>query len=208
MISEAVGWTLLALLAPVLAPRLWARFSSSHPSAAAALPPLAPWLHGVAIPYLALLAGSVSGRDFGLYALPEPSWSYGLPAISLGLLAVALVRRRWRNPEADDLDPWTRWLDEPRWALYRATGGLLLDSLAYGTALGIAVAACEWCLAGLAARRRPPLSTAGLDPLIRALTSGALFLITGNFWLTAGAQLLLLLLLQAAAHPPGPAPEQ
>lgn len=195
MISEALAWSALAILAPALAPSVARRFETRWPRAFAFLVPLAPWLHGVAIAYLALFLGSLPEHDFGLRGFPPLSWAYALPIGALGL-AVA----RWAGQYLalffeEDYDPWLRWLDEPRFALYRATGILLLGSAPLGIAIGLAMAIAEWALRAFAhqvPRRFHP------EPPLRALLSATLFLLTRNFWATAGMQLILLLLLARA----------
>ncbi len=206
LISEAIAWSALAVLAPALAPPAARRFKARWPRAYPFLAPLAPWLHGVAIAYLALFLGSIPERDFGLRGFPAVSWAYTLP-----ICALALAAARWAGhylaPFFEGADPWLRWLDEPRFALYRATGILWLGSAPLGIAAGLALAVAEWAIRAFA--RQGPRRTPPELPL-RALLSAALFLFTRNFWATAGMQLILLLLLgraQTAARPSTSRPE-
>jgi hypothetical protein len=192
---EALLWSVLAIAAPAAAALLWRRTRPSLPPWAEPLVQGAGWLHGLLLPYLALLLGSIPGGLVGLYAIGPLEWITGSLACLLGLIAVIVSHRVHPVNRLHARSAVDRWKDEPRWALYRATGALWVDDLALGAGLGLALSALEWALSGLA---RNPRDLSGQDPepLYRSATSTALFLLTHNFWLTAGTQMILFLLLE------------
>jgi hypothetical protein len=192
---EALLWSLLAVTAPAAAQVLWRRINPSLPEWAEPLINGAGWLHGLILPYIALIVGSIPGGLVGLYGTPLLGWIVGGLACLLGLIAVALTHRYRPRSALQSRPALVRWQDEPRWALYRASGALWLQDLALGAGLGFVLSIIEWALSGLS---NPARNFIDLDrePLYRSGVSAILFLLTRNFWLTAGTQLFFFILLE------------
>lgn len=192
---EALLWSTLAIAAPALAQLIWRRFNPRLPEWALPLVSSAGWIHGLLLPYLALILGSIPGGLVGLYGIGLLRWIAGSLACALGLIAVVIVHRARPHPHFQQRSAVERWKDEPRWALYRGTGGLWLGDVALGAGLGLVLSGLEWALAGLA-RSSTDLRSEPREPLYRSAVSTALFLLTRNFWLTAGTQLIFFLMLE------------
>jgi hypothetical protein len=207
---EALFWSLFAIAAPGVLRLLWRRFDPSVPHWAQPIVDGAGWLHGLMLPYLALLTGSVPGGLVGLYAIAPYTWFAGGMACLLGLLAVfAFHRIRPRNT-LQMHGALSRWQDEPRWALYRASGAIWLQDITLGAGLGFLLSGLEWLITGLAQKPRR-LADRDLEPLHRSGISTILFILTRNFWLTAGTQLVFFLMLEIWAgekQPVEPAAEE
>ncbi len=194
MIWEGLLWAALALAGRPVAQRYWPRLTQRAGEWVSWLAGLALWADGLLIPYLALISGSILGRDLGLYGQGAGLWLAGALACGLALGALALVLRRW--PLAIRLTTHLELiLDEPRWALYRAAIAQAAASFPAGIIGGFLLASLEWAL-----RRRPwaakqrgelPL----WEPLLRAALSAALFAATRNLWLTAATQAAVALLI-------------
>ncbi len=192
MIWAALFWCILSIGAPVAArllePRLAHRFGKwSEP-----LVEIAPWVHGLIWPYLALIGGVILGFDAGLYGHSTSAWIAGLIACGTGLAAAALVLRK--KPLTDDiiLAPIDAVHEEPRWALYRSAAYLWITDPILAIAIGVLMAYMEWAL--FYAPREAKPSTRSSAQLLRILFSGILFLVTRNFWITAGTQIGFLVL--------------
>lgn len=192
---EALLWTLIAVAAPGALRLLWRRFDPELPDWAQPLKDGAGWLHGLLLPYIALLTGSIPGGLAGLYAIKPFEWFTGGLACALGLLAVYAFHRLRPEHALRPRGALSRWQDEPRWALYRAAGALWLQDLALGAGLGWVLSVGEWLFAGWAEEPGSPLSQ-DPEPLYRSGISTILFILTHNFWLTAGTQLIFFLLLE------------
>ncbi len=171
-------WCALALSWPVFqslgSDLIWPR----------AMPPwlerlhLASWLGSVGLPYLALLSGAVSVRDYGLNLGEPSSWiPYTVVALLLGLL-LALVSIRFPGGEER-----LTILEEPRWALYRALGWAWTGSLGLALAVAVAGAVLERLLERI--RRQGSLQVTSLDRgwLFRVIYSNLVFGLTTSFWL-------------------------
>jgi hypothetical protein len=191
---EALAWSALLIAAPAAVNVIWNRFDPPVPSWAKPILDGAGWLHGLLLPYIALLVGSIPGGLVGLYGPTRRSWLTGGLACLLGLAAVLIAHRmlpRTIRPRR----ALVRWRDEPRWALYRATGALWLGDSSLGAGVGFILSILEWVGDGLT---HPGAEERSLDPevLYRSGVSTILYLITGNFWLTAGTQLAFFVLLE------------
>jgi hypothetical protein len=196
---EALIWSLLAITAPAGLQMLWRRFHPNMPEWIEPLIPSVGWMHGLFLPYLALISGSIPGGLVGLYAIDPLHWFAGALACLLGLAAVFIARRFQIRPQLHLHSAVDRWKDEPRWALYRATGSLWINDFALGTGAGLLFAGLEWALTGLT-RQPNNLKEQDREPLYRSAVSTALFLLTRNFWLTAGTQLAFFVLLETWAE--------
>jgi hypothetical protein len=196
---EALIWSLLAISAPAGVQIIWRRFHPKLPEWAKPLIQSAGWLHGLFLPYLALISGSIPGGLVGLYAIDALHWFAGALACVLGVAAVVAARRFLIHPQLRLRSAVDRWKDEPRWALYRATGALWINDFGLGTGVGLLLSGIEWALSGLT-RQPNNLKEQDREPLYRSAASTALFLLTHNFWLTAGTQLVFFLLLEIWAE--------
>lgn len=184
MLWEALGWSVLAAVAPLLVQTTWPRWKPRSRELGQLLVETAPWLHGLGPPYLALISGAILERHAGLRGHDLTAWI-------VGAVFLLLFIPTWRKLLVDRIglrsNPY-RILDEPRWALYRATGLLWLTG-PLGLLIGLALALAEW---GLRWRwkvlQREKQACSHLIPLA---SSTILFAVTGNFYLTLLAQALL-----------------
>jgi hypothetical protein len=179
---EALGWSALAVLSPLLVNLLWIRWRPPQREYRQLLRSAAPWLHGLGPPYLALITGAILERDLGLRGHDLVEWIAGgaFALIFSALWAAMLVRvlGLQSNPYLI--------LDEPRFALYRATGRLWLVGNHIGLLMGLALALVEWLLQWRekAFRREPE----AFVPLVPLASSTLVFALTGNLYLTLAAQ--------------------
>ena len=198
MIWAAIFWCIISIGAPVTArvlePRLSPRFGKWRDP----LVEITPWIHGLIWPYLALIGGVILGFDAGLYGHNTSAWIVGFFACAAGLAAAALVLREKPLNDHVLLAPIDAVHEEPRWALYRSAAFLWVAEPILGVALGVLMAFMEWALFNTPWKARP--STRSSAQLLRILFSGIIFLITRNFWLTAGTQLGLLVLAGTVGH--------
>lgn len=195
MIWEAAVWSLLGVGSPLLAQRLEERLAERLGEAAWALPEVAFWLHGLLWPFAAVLTGAVPANFLGLFGGGSPLHWVGGALLMAGLYTALWVFLRHRHVATPAFRYDRVVLDEPRWALYRGSGRLLLADPALGTLLGLLLAVLEWGLSTQIwkpARRRQPSVC-----LILARTAGSslAFALTMNLWLTVGFQLAWLSLL-------------
>lgn len=188
---EAALWCGAGLLAgPVAA---WAARRAPALKRAA---PLVPWIDGLLLPFVALMRGAVTPREFGLSGHAGREWLIGsLFAGALVVAGAAALRRRTYGWE--HLDPVDAALDEGRWGLYRAAGVAWTSGRLPGAAIGLALAWVE----GFLRRGGPvgPRAWAKANPLrlLRPAASFLLFVVTGNAWLTAIGQALLIVAVAA-----------
>lgn len=187
---EALLWSLLLILGPSLALRVWPTLRERLNQQLLDFESLAPWIHGLGIPYLALILGSVSSRRVGLYGFPTTIWVSGGVACTLGLGAAYFILERISVRPDPEQKIRVLLLEETRWAFYRGAAFLWLP-FPFSILLGFGASLLEWGITHVVAhgRRRP--SPAQWKVLIRAGLSSLLFVATGNFWLTAGTQLIL-----------------
>lgn len=192
MIWAAFFWCIISIGAPVTAralePRLSPLFGKWHDP----LVEIAPWIHGLIWPYLALIGGVIMGFDAGLYGHSTSEWIVGFFACAAGLTAAAFVLRKRPLDDLVLLAPIDALHEEPRWALYRSAAYLWIADPILGVTLGILMAFMEWLLFYAPWKAMPTTRSSG--QLLRILFSGIIFLITRNFWLTAGTQIGLLVL--------------
>ncbi len=194
---EALLWSIIAVTAPGAVHLLRRRFSPQLPEWAHPIEDGAGWLHGLILPYIALITGSIPGGLAGLYAIKSIEWVSGGLACGFGLLAVYVFHRiRPRNNALLHRSALARWQDEPRWALYRAAGALWLQDVTLGAGLGLLLSGLEWLVTGWS-REPHGLASRDREPLYRSAISTILFILTRNFWLTAGTQLIFFLILES-----------
>lgn len=139
---------------------------------------LGSWLRSVGLPYLALLSGAISVRDYGLNLGGSFSQAAQvLLALLLGLiLALGSVRFA---ADGEGLPV----LEEPRWALYRALGWAWGGSLGLALAGAIVGAFLERLLEWVGRRGSLQVTLQDRGWLIRVIYSNALFGLTTSFWL-------------------------
>ncbi len=188
---EAALWSLALIISPIAASWAWPRVQESFGDWQEPLEAAAPWVHSLLLPYLALLTGSIIGRDAGLYGHSTASWVSGAAACGLGLAAAALFLRK--RPVKI---PWSHTLsetlrEETRWALYRASAALWVTSFPASVAIGTALALAETAVRVLQEEEENRFTLANGASLLRALFSGLLFGLTRNFWLTAATQMAI-----------------
>ncbi len=164
----------------------------------------------IAIPYLALLLGSVSARDMGLAGLDALPYSLGdwlaaaAWAIGLGGLAALIFIWGGLYPGAT---PGKALLDECRWGFYRGVAlGWVSPSLSnsaflaqylLGVLLGLAMAAVEWgAVRGIHRASGEPVAPP-TGWLARAGLSAVVFYFSRNLWVTAAVGTLVPLVLYA-----------
>ncbi|MEA1977017.1 MAG: hypothetical protein U9N80_03870 [Chloroflexota bacterium] len=185
---EAALWSLALIISPIVASWAWPRVQKSFGDWREPLEAAAPWVHSLLLPYLALLLGSIIGRDAGLYGHSPADWVSGAVACGLGLVAAALFLRKrpvnllWSHTLSETLR------EETRWALYRASAALWVPSFPASVAIGTALALAETGVRVLQEEKENRFTLANGASLLRALFSGLLFGLTRNFWLTAATQ--------------------
>jgi hypothetical protein len=172
LILALAAWILTCAARP-LSLRLAAPLGDRAPLAAE----LSPWAHSIGLPYLGLLLGWISSRDYGLTGHTPAEWIAGaLAAVLLGLLL------GWCSLRYSSARGWGDIRDEARWTLYRAATGPILGYLALAIAAGLLASLVEFAL-----DRRwkgGGFSRSDWIPfLIRASGSAALFLLAHNFFL-------------------------
>ena len=186
---EAAFWVGLALGSPALAQVFWPRLKDRLGDWAELAERFAPWAHGFIPAYLALFFGSIRARDAGVIGRGPLDWVGGMLACGLWLGLAALLK-----PEGGTWPEPTRGvLDEPRWTLYRAAGGLWVGHYQFGVLVGLGLAAVEWWL-GVQSRR-----SVAWETLARMASSTVVFGLTRNFWLAALSQAALLAILRRGA---------
>ncbi len=186
---ELVVWVAVTVGSPALAAAAWPRLQARLQGWEPYLRSFAPWLHGIAPAYAALLTATVSEREFGIAVQPWPVWGAGAVACGIFLAAYA----SFVHPPGDWPKPARGVLDEPRWALYRAAGILGAGSWSFGLIVGLGLAATE---DGLRALAQPGTGRYRWERLARAAGSTLIFTVTANFWLTLISQAIALYLLR------------
>lgn len=192
--SESFFWVAAQLALGVIGTALWPRIKAGLDTRvedplqrAEGVSTGARLLYSLAIPYLALLFGSISARDTGLVgldALPYSPVDWLRALAWAGLWAVlAVVFYVWGGiyPGAT---PGNALLDELRWAFYRGAAIGWVAQPFLGALLGLGLAAIEWgAIHGLRktlGENTPPW----LGWAARAWLSTFVFLFTQNIWLT------------------------
>jgi hypothetical protein len=187
---EALFWSLLLVLSPALASRLWPSLSKRFDPLPIDIESLAHWIHGLGVPYLAIILGSVSSRKVGLLGLTAEAWFTGGLACALGLGMASFLMGRCIKPPDSVCKLDTILLEETRWAFYRGAAALWLPPT-FSPLLGLGIAVLELGITQAIASNLLLPSPKQWKILMRAAFSTLLFLATGNFWLTAGTQLIL-----------------
>jgi hypothetical protein len=191
---EAALWCGIALIVPFIWEAYRSQIQTRLGQRYEILSDLLPWLHGLFLPFTAVIVGSIPAGPAGLRSQSPTAWLIGITACVLGLISAALVLSR-RQIDRDALVPAGDILhEEPRWAMYRTAGYLWVGSLLPAVGIGIALAATEVALSYLPRRGDggPPVPL--LSQMIRATFSGVIFIATQNFWLTMGTQAGVLLI--------------
>jgi hypothetical protein len=199
---EALAWSLLEVFAPLLGREARRRLASI----AREWVVLAGWAYDLLIPYLALILGSISGRDAGLTHLPTFTWFPAGLACLAGLAVAWFLQARLPNRPRPYAPPLDAIRPEARLALYRAAMALWIPDMTIAIAVGGLLALAEWGLDVRIWRREPPDSSA-ISRLLRIVFSGLIFWGTRNLWLTAAMQAVIVWL-TARNRPKGSSGEE
>ncbi len=167
---------------------------------------IALFVYHIGLPFLALIAGSISldllglGTDWSrgdhLAGFTLPQWFTGLAgaagAVAFVLIALAGAKAP-RTTTGYDSSGFT-WLrdaiyDEAHWVLYRSPFVLLFDDLFFGALAGLALVGLEWIIRQRIAPRESDRNERMLT-LLCALTSALLYITTQNLWLMIGAHIV------------------
>ncbi len=199
--AEAFFWVAAQLALGVMGAALWPRLRPQAGTAADGVATAGRWLYALALPYLALLLGSLSARDMGLVGLDAQPYGLSdwLPALAWaaawGVAAGGLYAWGRIYPGAT---PGNALLDECRWAFYRGAAlgwvapGLPTPSQRLlGVLLGLGLAALEWGLlrsVRLAAGEPVPPAA---GTFARAWLSAFVFLFSRNLWVTVAVGFLV-----------------
>ncbi len=180
LIKPFLPGLILALAVWILPPAvrlLPARVVSGISERVPRLPEWAPWIQSIAFPYLGLLLGWISSRDFGLTGHTAAEWIVGAAAaIGLGILF------GWMSVRLSIRLGWGVVGDEARWTLYRAAAWPLAGYLPLAVAAGLLAGAAEFAL-GRKLGGDTLADEVGLLFLVHAVCSAALFLLAHNFFL-------------------------
>jgi hypothetical protein len=137
----------------------------------------APWIRSVALPYLGLLLGWISSRDFGLTGHTAAEWIIGIAAAAgLGILLGRISARLSIGLG------WGVIGDETRWTLFRAAAWPWVGYLPLAVAAGLLAAMAEFAL-GCKLGGEKVFGEVGLLFLVHAGCSAVLFLLAHNFFL-------------------------
>jgi hypothetical protein len=137
----------------------------------------APWLRGAALPYLGLLLGWISSRDFGLTGHTPAEWLFGAAAAVILGIFLGRVSARYAIRLG-----WGVVCDEARWTLYRAAAWPWVTHLPLAVAAALAAAWAEFAL-GRKLGGAKVFDEVGMLFLMHAAGSAALFLLAHNFFL-------------------------
>jgi hypothetical protein len=169
----ALAVWILPLSIRLLPARMTTQISERIPQ----LPGWAPWIRSIALPYLGLLLGWISSRDFGLTGQTAVEWIVGIVAAAgLGILL------GWMSMRLSIGLGWGVIGDEARWTLYRAAAWPFLGYLPLAVAAGLIAGAAEFAL-GRKFAGEGQLDEVGLLFLVHAACSAVLFLLAHNFFL-------------------------
>lgn len=187
MIWEATAWSAVGVVAPFLAARYWPDVRARLPSWVGIMEDTWPWLYGVAPPYFALLSGAVVARDLGLRS--GRLLDFGVDLILGSLVVSGLVLAWERIPGDRSMSAgWRDLLDEPRWALYRACGGLWIGFGPAALAIGLAIALVEWTVRFRLWEAENRMNQDTCSALLRTASSTLLYSLTGSLWVTLAGQ--------------------
>lgn len=195
MAAEALLWSAIAVLATTLR---WVSAAERRLRLGRWtewLEAFAPWIHGLGPTFLAAFTGALAPASIGLI-VPNVLTGWILPCVGLIVLLAGCSAWLKQNPLKR---PPLRFdhvvLDEPRWALYRATGGLLLAHDGLGLILGLGLGLLEWTLRHRTWRPESRGETRVCLDLARVATSTIAFALSRNLWLTIAFQLGLVSML-------------
>ena len=149
------------------------RLFSRRPSLSA----WAPWIRSVGLPYLGLMLGWISSRDYGLTGQTPAEWILGSAAAVVLGIAFGTVSARLSVALG-----WGVIGDEARWTLYRAAAWPVLGFLPLAVAAALA-AACAEFFWERRLRGGKVLDEVGRLFLFHAGGSAVLFLLAHNFFL-------------------------
>jgi len=179
---------ILPLFVRFLPARLVSPFTNRFPW----ISDMAPWINNLGLPYVGLLLGWISSRDYGLTGQTGLEWALGAPAAILLGLILAWASVRFSNQRG-----WGDVRDEACWSLYRAAAWPLVNFLSYAVIAGLLASLLAFALGKR--KGTAGFSRATVIPfLVRTLGSGALFLLAHNFFLA-----MLYYLLAYSASLPG-----
>jgi hypothetical protein len=141
------------------------------------LPTWAPWIRSIGLPFLGLLLGWISSRDFGLTGHTPAEWLIGAAAaVAVGIL---LGRMSVRLSAALG---WGVVCDEARWTLYRAAAWPWVGYLPLAVAAALLAAWAEFAW-GRKLGGEKLFDEVGILFLVHAACSAVLFLLAHNFFL-------------------------
>jgi hypothetical protein len=169
----ALAVWILPLAVRLLPGRIRSRICSRIPP----LPRWAPWIHSAALPYLGLLLGWISSRDYGLSSHSLAEWILGTSAAII--LGIILGRMSIRLSVGLGLGV---VCDEARWTLYRAAVWPWVTYLPLAVAAALVAAWSEFAL-GRKLGGEKLFDEVGFLFLVHAGCSAALFLLAHNFFL-------------------------
>ncbi len=162
---------------PLAARLLPARVGSALSERVPRFPEWAPWIRSAALPYLGLLLGWISSRDFGLTGHNAAEWIIGtIAAAGLGILLGRVSGRLSIGLG------WGVLGDEARWTLYRAAAWPWVGYLPLAVAIGLLAGAAEFAF-GRKLGVEKLVDEVGLLFLVHAGCSAVLFLLAQNFFL-------------------------
>jgi hypothetical protein len=145
---------------------------------------LAPWIHSLGLPYVGLILGWVSARDYGLTGQTILEWALGAAAAILLGLILAWVSVRYADPRG-----WNDARAEARWCLYRAAAWPLVNFLSVAVMIGLLAAMVEFAQGRWKINAGFSRTTA-IPFLVRSVGSGTLFLLAHNFFLAMAYSLI------------------
>jgi hypothetical protein len=154
-----------------------ARILSGWSSRVPYLSDWAPWIHSIALPYLGLLLGWISARDYGLAGHTLLEWILGAAA---AILFGILLGRTSLRFSADR--NWGDVRDEARWTLYRAAAWPWVGFLSIAVAAGFLALLAEYARER-GFKKENWIGAGGIVFLLRAGGSALLFLLAHNFFL-------------------------
>lgn len=189
---EAALWCAAGLLAAPVAGWAARRLPALKRAA-----PVGPWIHGLLLPFAALMRGAVTPREFGLSGHAGQDWLIGSLFAGALVAAGAMMAARRRTYGWERLDPVDAVLDEGRWGLYRAWGVAWTSARLPGAAIGLGLALVERYSLSRGAVRPRAWAAANPLALLRPAASFLFFVFTGNAWLTALGQAALIVAVRA-----------
>ena len=189
---EGMGWSLLALLAPLGAEWSLKRWGTPRIPPEGRASAAVRWVSNILPLWAALLTGGVLLHHVGLQPQSLRAWLVGAGLVGF-VLALAFFSHRKLLREASIPEAFAASRNEARWMLYRAGALAWTGNLAAAVGVGLLVGALEWPLyQKLHANRHPNL---GSLPgwLLHVAVSGLIFGLTQNAILTLSSSFLFLL---------------